>query len=89
MEYTLSFFLLDMDFRVQMREKKHQNLLDLSASDILTKEPKTIFTGELAEKSLQIMETYKITSLFIVKKEFPKKPVGIIHLHSLLKAKIV
>ncbi|OGQ36106.1 MAG: D-arabinose 5-phosphate isomerase [Deltaproteobacteria bacterium RIFCSPHIGHO2_12_FULL_43_9] len=69
--------------------EKRQNLLDLTAADILTKEPKTIYAGELAEKGLQIMESFKITSLFVVKKEFPKKPVGILHLHDLLKAKII
>lgn len=69
--------------------EKHQNLLDLKAENILTKEPKTIYSGELAEKSLQMMESHKITSLFVVKKEYPRKPIGIIHLHDLLKAKIV
>lgn len=79
--------ITDGDLRRHL--ERHQNLLDLSASDILTKDPKTIFSGELAEKGLQIMEAHKITSLFVVKNDFPKKPIGILHLHDLLKAKIV
>ena len=79
--------ITDGDLRRHL--EKHNNLLNLSADDILTKEPKTIFSGELAEKGLQVMESHKITSLFVVRIDFPKKPIGILHLHDLLKAKIV
>jgi len=35
------------------------------------------------------MERYSITSLFVFEKEEVKKPVGIIHLHDLLRAGVV
>jgi arabinose-5-phosphate isomerase len=79
--------ITDGDLRRNL--EKHQDLLDLSARDILTENPKSIFSGELAEKALQIMERHRITSLFIVKRDYPRRPIGILHLHDLLKAKIV
>jgi arabinose-5-phosphate isomerase len=35
------------------------------------------------------MEEYSITSLFVFDSESGRKPVGIIHLHDLLKAGVV
>ncbi|MGH7392021.1 MAG: KpsF/GutQ family sugar-phosphate isomerase [Candidatus Rokuibacteriota bacterium] len=47
---------------------------------------KTIQAEDLAAKALEIMETHSITSLVIVDPE--QRPVGIIHLHDVLRAKI-
>jgi arabinose-5-phosphate isomerase len=35
------------------------------------------------------MEDFSITSLFVVEDEDSARPVGIIHIHDLLKAKVV
>jgi arabinose-5-phosphate isomerase len=35
------------------------------------------------------MEEYKITSLFVFESDEEQKPVGIIHLHDLLKAGVI
>ena len=56
-------------------------------SEIATKDPKTIGADELAATAVAIMEDYNITGLVIT--DDGNTPVGIIHLHDLLKAKVV
>jgi arabinose-5-phosphate isomerase len=64
------------------------NILALKAADVMTRDPKTIAASSLAAEAVAVMEQFSITSLFIVDPEW-KKPLGIIHLHDLLKAGIV
>lgn len=56
------------------------------AEDVMSRNPKTIDPGELAESAVALMERHSITTLFVTEK---RKPVGLIHLHDLLKAEIV
>jgi arabinose-5-phosphate isomerase len=51
--------------------------------------PKRILRTNLAAKSLQRMEQHQITSLFVFESEEDQKPIGIIHLHDLLKAGVI
>jgi arabinose-5-phosphate isomerase len=60
---------------------------DLSAGQAASREPKTIHAADLAAKALEVMETWQITSLVIV--DEARRPVGLIHMHDILKAKIV
>jgi len=60
---------------------------DLSAGQAASREPKTIHAADLAAKALEVMETWQITSLVIV--DAARRPVGLIHMHDILKAKIV
>jgi len=60
---------------------------DLSAGQVASAEPKTIRAEDLASKALEVMETWQITSLVIV--DEARRPVGLIHLHDILRAKIV
>lgn len=70
--------------------EKYSNLfLEKKASEVMTCNPKTILQDDLATNALKKMERYAITSLFVLEREGDKKPVGIIHIHDLLKAKIV
>jgi arabinose-5-phosphate isomerase len=55
----------------------------------MTRNPKRIEKTALAVKALNIMETYAITSLFVTRNGRMAKPIGIIHLHDMLKAGIV
>jgi arabinose-5-phosphate isomerase len=55
----------------------------------MTKNPKWIEKDALAAKAVQKMEEYSITSLFVFNKAGDRVPVGIIHLHDLLKAGVV
>lgn len=62
------------------------DILQASASDLMKRGPKRIRQDELAAKALQQMEQYAITSLFVFADEQAPAPVGVIHLHDLLKA---
>ena len=68
---------------------KYPDLLEKTASEIMTQNPKRIEKNALAVKALNIMETYSITSLFVTSNGKKDKPIGIIHLHDILKAGIV
>jgi arabinose-5-phosphate isomerase len=63
------------------------NLLSLRAADIMTRDPKTVAAGALAEHALALMEQHTITSLMIL--DPGGRPVGIVHLHDLLRAGVV
>jgi arabinose-5-phosphate isomerase len=54
--------------------------------NIMTKNPKVIRPGTLAAEALHIMESYKITSLIVNE---GKKPVGVVHLHDILRAGVM
>jgi arabinose-5-phosphate isomerase len=69
--------------------EKFSDLLNREASEVMTKNPKWIEKDTLAAKAVQRMEEYSITSLFVFKKAGDQVPVGIIHLHDLLKAGVV
>ena len=56
---------------------------------VMSTEPKRILRKNLAAKALQIMETHSITSLFVFADEQGTVPVGIVHLHDLLKSGVV
>jgi arabinose-5-phosphate isomerase len=64
-----------------------ENFLTLKAGEVMTPNPKLIGPEELAEKGLKIMEDYQITALVIVDSD--RHPVGMIHIHDILKSKIV
>jgi arabinose-5-phosphate isomerase len=69
--------------------EKYSDLFNREASEVMTKNPKWIERDALAAKAVQRMEEYSITSLFVFDKAGDKVPVGIIHLHDLLKAGVV
>ena len=61
-------------------------LLERRAAECMTREPRIIGGEELAAKALATMEG-RITSLVIV--DAAGRPAGVIHLHDILRAKIV
>jgi arabinose-5-phosphate isomerase len=68
--------------------EKGTDFLDHSAGELMRRHPKRIGRDDLAASALQRMEKYSITSLFVFDEEGGDRPVGIIHLHDLLKAGI-
>ncbi|MBU5613361.1 KpsF/GutQ family sugar-phosphate isomerase [Geomonas azotofigens] len=64
------------------------DIINLPASALMKKGPKRIRRDELAARALQQMEQYSITSLFVFADDDATAPVGIVHLHDLLKAGI-
>ncbi|MCW8804842.1 MAG: KpsF/GutQ family sugar-phosphate isomerase [Ignavibacteriaceae bacterium] len=77
----LSGVITDGDLRRLL--EKTMDVKNLVATDIMSKNPKVTDKDYLASFALQIMESHKITSLIVADPE--KKPIGIIHLHDLLK----
>jgi arabinose-5-phosphate isomerase len=69
--------------------ERFRNLLNREAFEVMTKNPKWIEKDALAAEAVQRMEEYSITSLFVFNNAGDKVPVGIIHLHDLLKAGVV
>ncbi len=60
------------------------------ARDMMTRNPRTVDAGEIAEKALFMMEQFRINLLFVLDASAsqPKKPVGVIHIHDLLRNKV-
>jgi arabinose-5-phosphate isomerase len=67
--------------------EKGTDFLERSAGELMKRNPKRIGSAELAASALQRMEEFSITSLFVFA-EGGEQPVGVIHLHDLLKAGI-
>ncbi len=83
-EGALVGVITDGDLRRAL--EKGADIINMAAGDLMARNPKRIEAGELAAKALQRMEQYAITSLFVFDNTRDEKPVGIIHLHDLLKA---
>ncbi|RUU36435.1 MULTISPECIES: KpsF/GutQ family sugar-phosphate isomerase [unclassified Mesorhizobium] len=58
------------------------NLLAMSVDQVMTKEPKTAGPDTLVATALQTINNSAITSLMVVE---GKRPVGLVHLHDLLR----
>ena len=71
--------ITDGDLRRHMRA----NLLDARVDEVMTRGPKTVRRDQLLSETLDILNVMKVTALFAVESG---KPVGIIHVHDLLRA---
>ena len=69
----------DGDLRRHMRSDLMTALVD----DVMTKNPKTIRGTSLASEALELLNASKITALIVTE---ANKPVGIVHMHDLLRA---
>lgn len=69
----------DGDLRRHMRP----DLMTATVDEVMTKNPKTIGRDLLASEALEILNSSKITALIVTD---ANKPVGIVHLHDLLRA---
>jgi arabinose-5-phosphate isomerase len=70
----------DGDLR-RLLEKRGKDVLDLTAGEAMTGNPRTIVAGEFAATALALMEERKITSLMVV--DGDQRLKGILHLHDL------
>jgi arabinose-5-phosphate isomerase len=70
----------DGDLR-RLLEKRGKDVMDLTAGEAMTPNPKTVTSGEFAATALALMEEKKITSLMVV--GAGGKLQGIVHLHDL------
>lgn len=83
---ALTGVITDGDLRRAL--EKGIDIMNCKAGDLMTRRPKRIARTELAARALQQMEQYAITSLFVFDDDNDTRPVGVIHLHDLLKAGI-
>jgi arabinose-5-phosphate isomerase len=60
------------------------DLLARPAAEVMTRSPRTIGPDALAAEALRAMEQRSITALFVV--DGTGAPVGILHIHDLLRA---
>jgi arabinose-5-phosphate isomerase len=70
--------ITDGDLRRHMRP----DLLDARVDDVMTRSPKTVRPDQLVSEALEILNSMKITALFVVEGE---QPVGLVHFHDLLR----
>lgn len=78
---ALAGIITDGDLRRHMQD----GLLKKKARDVMTKSPMTASPHMLAAEALQILNDKKRTQMFVVE---DGKPVGILHIHDLLRAGI-
>jgi arabinose-5-phosphate isomerase len=75
----LAGIITDGDLRRHMRP----DLLDVTVETVMTRSPITVRPDQLASEAIEIVNSAKITALFVVD---DGKPAGIVHLHDLLRA---
>ena len=76
----------DGDLR-RLLEKRGKDVMDLTAGEAMTRNPKTIAAAEFAATALALMEEKKITSLMVV--DGGGRLEGIVHLHDLWTTELV
>jgi arabinose-5-phosphate isomerase len=79
---VLAGIITDGDLRRLLQ--KTADVSRITASEAMTRNPKTVRQGTLAVLVLQEMETYNITQMIVV--DAGHRPVGVVHLHDLVKA---
>jgi arabinose-5-phosphate isomerase len=70
--------ITDGDLRRNMRA----DLLDSRVEDVMTHNPKTVRHDQLVSELLEMLNSTKITAVFVVE---AGRPVGVVHLHDLLR----
>jgi arabinose-5-phosphate isomerase len=66
-----------------LRRHMSGDLVKLSARAVMTPRPKTVRPDALASEALGFMNARSITTLFVVE---DRRPVGVVHLHDVLRA---
>ena len=70
-----------------LRRHMSADLIVRKVSDIMTPEPKTVSPDLLGVEALRLMNEAKITNVFVV--DADKHPMGLLHVHQLLRMGIV
>ena len=76
------------DGTIRRANENNKNLQKLKVKKIMTKNPISVEQDILCEKALEIMNTNKITSLCVHKKNNRSRTIGIVHVHTILDANI-
>lgn len=85
---NLAGIVTDGDIRRLLDQSKDP--LQGTAGEMMTRNPRTVDSSEIAEKALFLMEQFRINVLFVTDKSSsqPRKPVGLVHIQDLLKSKV-
>ena len=78
----LAGIITDGDLRRHLRA----DLMSQPATAVMTRKPKTVLPSLLAAEALRVMNEKSITSLFVVE---DGRPLGVLHVHDLLRAGVV
>jgi arabinose-5-phosphate isomerase len=81
---SLRGIIVDGDLRRAIMSK--DGLFSKSIKDIMSINPKIIIKDALTSTALKKMEDLNITSLFVVESVDSLKPVGVIHIHDVIKS---
>ncbi|WP_366184752.1 KpsF/GutQ family sugar-phosphate isomerase [Flavobacterium ovatum] len=76
--------ITDGDIRRMLNDR--DSFADLTAKDIMTKNPKVIHSTDMVVDALNILEDFKITQLIVVDND---EYQGVLHLHDILKEGII
>lgn len=83
---TLKGVIVDGDLkRLLVKDDNIANILNKEVKDIMNSSPKVIYEDTLIGEALHMMEG-KITNLIVIDKD-NNKPIGIVHIHDILKIK--
>jgi arabinose-5-phosphate isomerase len=64
-------------------------LMESTADDVMTRDPVTIDGSATAEQAVELMDEHRITCLFVSTLEARGKPVGLIHVHDLMRVGLI
>ncbi len=78
----LAGIITDGDLRRLLQ--KNLDFSKMTAEDVMTKNPKVVKPNVLAVVAIEEMENFNITQLIVIDES--RKPVGMLHLHDLVKA---
>jgi arabinose-5-phosphate isomerase len=67
--------------------EKTENVFEAKPTEVMTLNPKTASEDELASTAVRRMESHGITALIVT--DGDERPVGVVHLHDLMREGIV
>jgi arabinose-5-phosphate isomerase len=66
-----------------LRRHMSAALMEAAVDEVMTRNPKTARGDQLATEILELLNSSKITTVFVAE---GRKPIGILHMHDLLRA---
>jgi arabinose-5-phosphate isomerase len=76
--------ITDGDLRRHM-----QGLMEKTAGDVMTANPRSLAPDALAQSALALMTQAQITCLFVIAPNQPNRALGIVHIHDFLRAGVI
>ena len=80
--FELTYSSNAQDVLQAMERHINRNVLEMSTEQVMTENPQTIQPDALATSAVAILNEKSITALFAIEDD---RPVGVVHLHDLLR----